>query len=99
MYNKICTVPLCNYPVGECGGGCWHPEEKQMSLFDEERADIIASNGNTGEHYTPASKVCVVVIEDGKIVLDYMSSWLTGNGVDQLERAKKMIDVIVRSKK
>ena len=70
-----------------------------MALFDEDRADIIGQNGNDGEHYTPTSKVCVVVIEDGKIVLDYMSSWLTGNGTEQLERAKKMIDVIVRSKK
>jgi hypothetical protein len=98
MYNKICTVPLCNYPVGECGGGCWHPEEKQMALFDEDRADIIGQNGNDGLHYEPSSKVCVVIIENGKITLDYMSSWITGNGTEQLERAKKMIDMVIGKK-
>jgi len=41
--TKICAVPSCNYPVGECAGLCWHP--------DEARADVIGQNGPTGEHY------------------------------------------------
>jgi hypothetical protein len=90
MPTKICAIQGCNYPEGECAGLCWHPEERRM--------DIIGQNGNDGLHYEPSSKVCVVIIENGKITLDYMSSWITGNGTEQLERAKKMIDMVIGKK-
>jgi len=56
MYNvqskKLCAVPECSYPMGECSGACFHPEERQMALdFNEQRADIIGQNGPTGDHY------------------------------------------------
>lgn len=41
--KKLCTIPACNYPEGECSGACYHPEEQRM--------DVIGQNGPTGEHY------------------------------------------------
>lgn len=41
--TKLCTVPDCTYPVGECSGACYHPDERRM--------DIIGQNGNDGAHY------------------------------------------------
>ena len=43
MKKKLCAVPLCDYPDGQCYGTCFHPEELRM--------DLIGQNGNTGEHY------------------------------------------------
>jgi hypothetical protein len=102
MYNKICTVPLCNYPVGECGGGCWHPEEKQMALFDENRADIIGQNGNDGEHYDsvnhpkhytahPSGVECIQITEHMTFCL--------GNAMKYIWRADLKADAIEDLKK
>jgi len=88
--KKLCGIHGCNYPEGECAELCWHPEEQ--------RADIIASNGNTGEHYPSKGRVHLVVTENGKIIVDYLSNWLTGDGVQELERTKKMLDTVIRSK-
>lgn len=90
--KKLCAIQGCNYPEGECAGLCWHPEERRM--------DIIGQNGNDGFHYPKeSSAVYVTVRENGKVTLDYMSSWVTGDGVEHLERAKKMIDVMLRNKR
>jgi len=40
---KICGVSTCSYPVGDCSGECYHPEDRRM--------DIIGQNGNDGAHY------------------------------------------------
>lgn len=90
MPTKLCAIQGCNYPVGECAGLCWHPEERRM--------DIIGQNGNDGLHYQHKGRVHVVVIEDGKVTMDYLSNWLTGDGVEQLERAKAMIDMVLRAR-
>lgn len=60
--------------------------------------DIIGQNGNDGLHYQHKGRVHIVVIEDGRITLDYLSNWLTGDGVEQLERAKAMIDMVLRAR-
>lgn len=50
--KKWCTVPECSYPMGQCSGACFHPEERQMTMrFDEARIDVIGQNGGDGEHY------------------------------------------------
>jgi hypothetical protein len=88
--KKLCGIYGCNFPEGECAELCWHPEEH--------RADIIASNGNDGLHYQHKGRVHIVVMEDGRITLDYLSNWLTGDGTEQLQRAKAMIDMVLRAR-
>ena len=61
--------------------------------------DVIGQNGNDGLHYQNKGRVHVVVIEDGKVTMDYMSNWQTGDGVEQLERAKVMLDIALRAKR
>ena len=61
--------------------------------------DVIGQNGNDGLHYQHKGRVHVVVIEDGKVTMDYLSNWLAGDGVEQLERAKVMLDIALRAKK
>lgn len=84
--KAMCVEFGCNYPEAECAGTC-------------QRNAVIASNGNDGLHYASKGRVHVVVIEDGKVTMDYMSNWLTGDGVEQLERVKVMIDVALRAKR
>lgn len=48
MKTKLCAIPLCDYPQGECYGTCFHPEEIRM--------DLIGQNGNGGEHYDRTSQ-------------------------------------------
>lgn len=48
MKTKLCAIPLCDYPQGECYGTCFHPEEIRM--------DLIGQNGNGGEHYAKTSQ-------------------------------------------
>lgn len=91
MSRKLCGIQGCNFPEGECAELCWHPEDRRM--------DVIGQNGNDGLHYQNKGRVHVVVIEDGKVTMDYMSNWITGNGVEQLERAKVMLDIALRAKK
>jgi hypothetical protein len=43
MKRKLCAIPTCSYPEGECYGTCFQPDEIRM--------DLIGQNGNTGEHY------------------------------------------------
>lgn len=90
MATKLCAISGCTFPEGECRELCWHPEERRM--------DIIGQNGNDGLHYASKGRVHVVVIEDGKVTLDYLSNWQTGDGVEQMERAKAMIDMVLRTK-
>ena len=86
MPNKaMCLEFGCNYPEAECDGTC-------------QRNAVIASNGNDGLHYQHKGRVQVVLIEDGKVTMDYMSNWLTGDGVEQMERAKAMIDMVLRAR-
>lgn len=40
---KVCAIPECNYPSGECMNLCWHPDETRM--------DIIGQNGPDGAIY------------------------------------------------
>ena len=91
MTRKLCGIQGCNFPEGECQELCWHPEERRM--------DVIGQNGNDGLHYQHKGRVHVVVIEDGKVTMDYLSNWLAGDGVEQLERAKVMLDIALRAKK
>ncbi len=88
--KKLCGIHGCTYPEGECAELCWHPEE--------ERADIIATNGNDGLHYPAKGRVHLVITEDGKVTFDYLSNWLTGNGIEQLERVKKMIESLIKAR-
>ncbi len=69
-----------------------------MALFDEDRADIIGQNGNDGLHYQHKGRVHVVIVEDDRITLDYLSNWLTGDGTEQLQRAKAMIDMVLKAR-
>lgn len=50
--TKICTVPHCDYPAGQCSGACWSD--------DEVRIDAIGQNGGTAEHYTDAGYLLTV---------------------------------------
>ena len=38
--NK-CNFSGCDFPAGQCAGDCWN----------ENRIDVIGTNGNNGEHY------------------------------------------------
>jgi hypothetical protein len=102
MYNvqskKLCAVPECSYPTGECSGDCFHPEEKQMILkFDEGRADIIGQNGNDGDHYDmvnhpkhytahPSGVECIQITEHMTFCL--------GNAMKYIWRADLKADAI-----
>ena len=90
MSRKLCAIHGCNFPDGECAGLCWHPEERRM--------DIIGQNGNDGLHYQNKGKVTVTIVEDGKVTLEYITTWITGDGVDQINRAKTMLDIALRAK-
>lgn len=90
MSRKICAIAGCNFPEGECQELCWHPEENRM--------DVIGQNGNTGEHYAPPSRIHISVVENGRVTFDYMSSWVTGDGVEQLKRARRLLDVLIDKK-
>lgn len=139
---KVCAIPLCTYPSGECAGLCWHP--------DEQRADIIGQNGPTGEHYAipdhdatrrpqsrfaagaipfkavddpamvevpePAAAMATQVggghYKDMAIqpieyihkngigfvegaVIKYVSRWRKKNGLEDLRKARHMIDLLI----
>ncbi len=90
MKRKLCAITGCNFPEGECQELCWHPEEQ--------RADIIGQNGNTGEHYMAPSRVHITVVENGRVTFEYASNWATGDGSEQLDRAQRMLGMLVKKK-
>lgn len=87
--KKFCAVPECSYPVGQCSGACWHPDEIRM--------DIIGQNGPTGEHYDsvnhpkhytahPSGVECIQITEHMGFCL--------GNAVKYIWRADLKADAI-----
>lgn len=90
MNRKLCAIAGCNFPEGECQELCWHPEERRM--------DIIGQNGPTGEHYEPIGSVRVTVIENGKVEFEYVAHW-NGDRRDVLERAQRLLNLLIREEK
>lgn len=96
---KICGIATCSYPVGECSGECYHPDERRM--------DLIGQNGNTGEHYQfcqpdaasmptalpTSSYVRLVAMDKGSVLMDYHAGW--DGSVDVLRRARALIDSLI----
>lgn len=60
--------------------------------------DIIGQNGPTGEHYAPIGSVRVTVIENGKVDLEYVAHW-NGDRRDVLERAQRLLNLLIREEK
>ena len=87
MHKKLCAISGCNFPEGECQELCWHPEERRM--------DVIGQNGNTGEHYPSKGSVRVVVIENGKVDLEYVAHW-NGDRREILERAQRLLSLLIK---
>ena len=83
--NKFCVEFGCNYPEGECAGVC-------------HRNAVVATNGNTGEHYPKVGSVRVTVVEGGKVDLEYVASW-SGDRRDVLERAGRLIEMLIKEGK
>lgn len=96
---KICGITTCSYPVGECSGECYHPDERRM--------DVIGQNGNDGYHYQfcppdaasmptdlpTASYVRLVAMHNGGLLMDYHAGW--DGSVDVLRRARALIDSLI----
>ena len=70
---KKCSIPLCNYPEGECQELCTSPQEA--------RQDVIGLNGNTGEHYDQpsyADEIMARLIIMKKIQMDVINDVSNG---------------------
>lgn len=85
--KKLCAIPECTYPTGECSGACYHPDERRM--------DIIGQNGNTAESYGNYYSVELTVFKNSQFEIGYRSHSV--GDVRQLMRVRDMLNEMIQA--